>query len=131
MISFNGSLVLPDDTPMTILEMVQAAIAARTYTTQAQEDAAVSRFAGARITEGFFSPATDVYMIDAYKGVGPNGKAVAASWAGADFTAAPGGGEVIGADESKHFNNGVDLNSRVCYQNSGGDVVIYVDFAFG
>ena len=131
MISFNGSLVLPDDTPMTLLELVEAAIAARDYGTAAQTTAAANRFPGMRITEGFIRPTADTYMIDAYKSITAGGHVDAAGWTTPDdFTAEPGGGELINGDIEKHFNNGVDSQSRVLYQNSGDDVVIYCDLSF-
>lgn len=131
MISFNGSLVLQNNTPATLLELVEAAIAARDYGTAEQTTQAASRFPGTRITEGFIRPTADVYMIDSYKGIDARGHLVAADWTKpGDFTAEPGGGELINGDIEKHFNNGVDTQSRVLYQNSGDDVVIYCDLSF-
>lgn len=130
MIQVNTSIVLANNTVKTILELLQAAIAARTYPSQPQEDAEVSHYGGGvHINEGFFRPVgSDVYMMDAYKGV-LNGVADATLLA-ADFTNAPGGGELVTADTEKHFNFGLDLGSRVLFQNSGGNVTIYLDFSF-
>lgn len=132
MIQFNGSAQLPDNSPKTIQELVQAAIAARTYGTQAQEDDAVNRFGGGRtISEGFMRPeGGDIYMMDAYKNV-TNGQASATGWTlPGDFTAVPGGGEPVTDGTDKHFNNGVDPGSRVLWQNTGAAVTIYFDLSF-
>jgi hypothetical protein len=107
MISFNGSLVLEDDTPATLLQLVQAAIAARDYGSAAQTTAAANRFPGQRVTEGFIRPTADIYMIDSYKGIRAGGAVIPADWTTPDdFTDEPGGGELIAADVEKHFNNG-------------------------
>lgn len=130
MIQFNGSVVLVDGVPATMQELVQAAIAARDYGSAAKTAAEGSRFQGGRMGEGFLRPTADIYMIDAYKGIKATGKVDTASWAAVDFTAEPGGGELIAQGVEKHFNNGVDIQSRVLFQNSGGNVTVYCDFSF-
>lgn len=129
---FIGSVSLPNDSPKTIQELIQAAISARTYPGAAgaqQKYDAASRITNLVAEEGFMIPAGDVYMIDAYKG-NLNGVAVAASWVGADFTGVPGGGIVISGGISRHFNHGAALGSRVLYQNSGADMAIELDVIF-
>lgn len=130
MSTFNGSIVLPHNTVKTLRELIREAIAARTHASAAHESDALLPFGGGTIREGFIRPTADVYMMDAYKGV-QAGEAVAADWTTPDdFTDAPGGGDLLAADTDKHFNHGVDLGNRVLYQNSGGDVTIYVDMSF-
>lgn len=130
MISFNGCVVLEDGVPATLQQLVQTAIAAREYGSAAARAAASSRFQGLRITEGFIRPQEEIYMIDAYKGIKANGEVDVAGWTVPDdFTDEPGGGELIEANIEKHFNNGVDAQSRVLYHD-GADVVIYCDLSF-
>lgn len=124
---FSGSVSLPNNTPMTIGELVQAAIAARTYPTAQAETDAINRANPLIVGEGFVRPkVTDVWMIDAYKGV-RNGVVIAADWAAGDFTMVPGGAQQLIAEESTHFNNGVDLATRVLFQDSGAAVVLHID----
>lgn len=130
MISFNGSVVLENGVPATLQELVQAAIAERDYGSAAAETSASRRLQGMRITEGFIRPQDEIYMIDAYKGVKANGAVDLAAWTlPDDFTDEPGGGELIEANTEKHFNNGVDAQSRVLF-HGGADVVIYCDLSF-
>ncbi len=130
MLSFNGCVVLEDGVPATLQELVQAAIVARDYGSAAAETGASSRMQGMRITEGFIRPQEEVYMIDAYKGVQANGAVDVDGWTlPGDFTNEPGGGELIEANVEKHFNNGIDAQSRVLF-HAGADVVIYCDLSF-
>ncbi len=127
------SAVLPNDTPKTLLELVRAAILARTYiasggtTAERMRSEAASRVTGSGSGDVFVLPTADVYIMDAYKGVSAGGVADAAVFTlPDDFTDAPGGGAKLAADTSRRYTFS-DLGSRVAYQNSGGDVIIYFD----
>ncbi|HKS27834.1 MAG TPA: hypothetical protein VJS44_08445 [Pyrinomonadaceae bacterium] len=128
MTHFNGSAVLTDDTVMTLQELLQAAITARTFPSAQQRTDMVNRFVGGRtIVNGFMHPMADIYMMDAYKGV-RNGVTIAADWTTPDdFTDEPGGGELLEGDLRRHFDHPIDIGNRVLYQNTGADVVIYFD----
>ena len=127
MIQFNGSVQLPNNSPKTIAELIVAAIAARAYTSAQAKTDARNRLNPAIVREGFMvAVGTNVYMSDAYKGV-TNGVVDAGVWAAGDFTATPGGGELLLAGDNRHFNNGVDLGSRVLFQASGAPVTLYFD----
>lgn len=132
MLNYNLSAQLPTNTPMTVRQLLAAAVAARTHSSAQVEYDAVARIP-ARVSEGFIRPVgADVYMMDAYKGVGPDGAAVAAQFTlPGDFTAVPGGGELITDGTEKHFNEGFNLGGRLVYQNSGGNVTVYFDVSAG
>lgn len=123
-----GAATLPNDTPMTFLELALSIINARTFDADAGENtarknAALSRARPLFAGEVFIEPSDNIYMVDAYKGV-TNGVVVGADWADADFTA---GGAVLAAGVSRRIGNGANLNERVVYQNSGADVTVYLE----
>lgn len=120
MLQLNTSVVLPDDTPMTFRQLIQAAIAAREYDSAQQETDAINRMSHGPVREGIIRPMDNIYLMDAYKD----------EHVEADFTAEPGGGEILLANQVKVLANGMDL-SRLVYQNSGGNVVIYLDISLG
>lgn len=69
MLNFSGRVVLPNETPKTIGELIRAAIDLRDLT-PAQKSAEKSRWNPAICFEGFVMPAADgVYMLNAFKGV--------------------------------------------------------------
>lgn len=132
--NFNGSVVLPDNTPLTLQQLIAAAITARTYPAGATnaEQAAIDRFGGGLLSrESIIRPLGDIYMMDAYAGVlnGTVSNNDGVTLAAGHFTAEPGGGELLAANMVKNLSNGVSPGSRVLFQNTGGDVVIYVDIS--
>lgn len=136
MTNYNGSVVLPDDTPMTYQQLIHAAIAARTYsavgaTNTKLRAAETSRFTAAPVAEIVNRPQGDIYCIDGYKGL-RNGAVIPGVWVEADFTAEPGGGELLMATQTKELGSGyhcnaVDIGTRILYQKSGVSVVCYLD----
>lgn len=129
MFRFNGSAVLPDDTPLTAQQLIQAAIEARTYPSAKQKSDAKRRWTSVVSGGGFFRPQGNVYTIDAYKGVRNgiviNDESDDPIWIEADFTASPGGGEIVEGGTSRYFDKEIDFGHTVLYQHSGADVVIY------
>lgn len=109
-------------------ELIIAAIDARTFVampgmTAVQVKAAYKAwFIAKHAAETFINPAANIYMIDAFKGV-LNGVTTQATWAAGDFTAVPGGGELL--TEGKRHGHKFELGSRVVY--SAVDVTIYLD----
>lgn len=132
--NFNGSVVLPNNTPLTLQQLIAAAITARTYPAGATgaEQAAIDRFGGGLLArQSIIRPLGDIYMLDAYAGV-LNGVVSANDGvvlAAGHFTAEPGGGELLQANMEKTLADGVAPGSRVLFQNTGGDVVIYLDIS--
>ncbi len=54
--TFNGSLQLPNNTPKTFQELIQAAILNRTYPTTAAENNAIASFTSRTVSEGRIRP---------------------------------------------------------------------------
>ena len=128
MINFCGSVTLAAGTPKTILELITAAVTARTYGSAEIETDEINRLSPGIASEGFMrTSGADVYLMDGYKGL-TNGSADTTSpLVVGDFTAAPGGGMLIEPDSTIHFNNGVSLGSRVLYSAAGA--TLYLDIS--
>lgn len=132
---FCGSVVLAHDVPRTGQELIELAIDARTYSADADENtrlkaAAKQRWQGTQ-ADAMVAPKDDIYMIDGYKGIDMAGRAIAASWAEADFTVEPGGGRLLQATSIHEFASGyhanaVDFGRRVFWATAN-DTVIYFD----
>src|SRR4051812_7827683 len=118
MIRFIGATTLPDDTPLTCQQLIQAAILDRTYDSESIRDAAAARMRSATVGESFATPAVDgVFAIDAYKGV-RNGEVIEGELVEADFA----DGEPLEGGTSRRVGNGLPLGSTVVYQKTGVDV---------
>lgn len=132
---FSGSAVLAHDVPRTGQELIELAIDARTYSADSDENArlkaaAKQRWQGTQ-ADALIDTQDDVYMIDGYKGIDLAGRAIAASWTEADFTAEPGGGRLLKATSISEFASGyhanaVDFGRRVFWATAN-DTVIYFD----
>jgi hypothetical protein len=134
MLTFIGSVQLPDSTPMTLQDLIVSAIAQRNYSADNTQNAALraqeqARWKRALKAEGFVEPQGDVYMIDAYKNVRNGVAAAPGNWPtmAADFTSANGGGARLQFQVSRHFKFQSSFGSRVLYQASGGPVQIYLE----
>ncbi len=130
---FNGSVKITGGEFRTLQELITAAINARTYSADGPTNTtlkadAVSRIKAAQSMELRLSTKTgagDVYMMDAFKGV-RNGVTTQASLAAGDFTAEPGGGEVLKATVVKQLQVGrQELSNRLIY--AAADAIIYID----
>jgi hypothetical protein len=132
MYNFNGSVKIIGGEFRTYQELIDAALAARTYSADGDEDTAIkTRFRNAFnatvAAEVFTNPQGEIYTMDAFKGV-RNGVTDQAAWDAGDFTAEPGGGEKVSQGK---LNPGVfarfQLGNRVIYAED--DTVIYLDIS--
>lgn len=139
--TFNGSTVLANGAIKTLQELIVAAITARgvvpaagaVYPTAKSKTDALNRMVGNRsLAEGIIRPMGDVYMMDVPGGVlnGAVNTNDGVTLAAAAFTASPGGGDLVLANQVKSLFKGLDSGSRVFYNGSGADVVIYIDVSF-
>lgn len=113
MYSFNATVTLPDDTPMTAHQLIQATLTARTYATAQQEADAKSRFYNAVVAELIVIPADDILTGDAFRRV-TNG-VCDSNFDENDLTS-----DLV-ANAVKKISP-CALSNRVFYQNSGGNV---------
>lgn len=121
---FNGQVKITGGQFKTWYQLIIAAIAARDWDSQEQEDAAVSRWRQAICTHIRFKPDVNMYTIDAFKGI-INGVVTQADWAAGDFTASPGGGMLFeGGIEYGPYSD-VELMNTVVY--AAADTVIMLN----
>lgn len=117
MFTFIGSVSLPNNSPQTLTQLIQSAIAARTtYASQAQEDADKNRYGGnVGLPPGScLRPESDIYVMTPFK----------AAMLAADFTSAPGGA-ILKANVLHYFHGGLPGNATF-FHATGAAVTVHL-----
>lgn len=126
---FNGRLFIAAGEFKTIGELIRTAIAARVYsiipsTQTRQVEHMQGAMRGTESIETRIVPENNIYMADAWKG-NNNGVIDQAQWDAGDFTASPGGGELLDGGVERLFMNRIGLDSRIVY--AAADSYIDID----
>lgn len=132
MFHINAAVKITGGEFRTLMELIHAAIDARTYIAPnggaadlAEKAKQKQRYVSSAAVNVFINPAGagDLYMMDVFKGV-RNGIATQATWLAADFTNQPGGGELLGAGKV-YPTHRVELGGVIFF--NAVDSIFFVD----
>lgn len=133
--TFNDYVTLTDNVPQTIMELILARIAEWTMSTDGAENTALkaqytSSWRVFTVAHCIIRPESDIVMGTAHRNV-RNGVVDQTAWVAGDLTNAEplSGGTGEKSLNSPNGGNTVDIGSRVLFQNSGGDVKVWLDVA--